>query len=247
MRVSRRRDLWMLWPLALLVAVTFSALGMWQLGRMQQKQAMLDAVQQVLQQRQVRPLALAAAPARARDYDWAGGRGQFTDAPAVLLDNQQHADRAGVRVYRVFQPDTAAATPLLVELGWLPLPGDRTLPRVPRPQGQWQVSGLLAPPPAHGVMAAVAVAQPGGVVLTTGLDAPSLPADLAQPSLAPRVLKLDPTIALGYARDLDILPNTLPPERHLGYAVQWFALALAVLATALLLTFRKRKPAKNPP
>jgi cytochrome oxidase assembly protein ShyY1 len=53
------------------------------------------------------------------------------------------------------------------------------------------------------------------------------------------VLKLDPAIPLGYARDLDVLPNTLPPERHLGYAVQWFGLALAVLATALVLTFRK--------
>ena len=53
------------------------------------------------------------------------------------------------------------------------------------------------------------------------------------------MLKLDPAIPLGYARDLDVLPNTLPPERHLGYAVQWFGLALAVLVTALVLTFRK--------
>ena len=44
------------------------------------------------------------------------------------------------------------------------------------------------------------------------------------------------------ARDLDVLPNTLPPERHLGYAVQWFALALAVLATALILTTRRQRP-----
>ena len=44
---------------------------------------------------------------------------------------------------------------------------------------------------------------------------------------------------IGYARDLDVLPNTLPPSRHLGYAVQWFALAAAVLATAGVLTFRK--------
>ena len=64
-------------------------------------------------------------------------------------------------------------------------------------------------------------------------------------ALAPRVLKLDPAQALpaagpAYARDLDILPNTLPPQRHLGYAVQWFGLAIAVLVTALVLTFRKR-------
>jgi cytochrome oxidase assembly protein ShyY1 len=60
-------------------------------------------------------------------------------------------------------------------------------------------------------------------------------------SLAPRVLKLDPDLPLGYARDLDILPNTLPPERHVGYAVQWFGLAGAVFVTALVLTWRSRR------
>jgi cytochrome oxidase assembly protein ShyY1 len=60
------------------------------------------------------------------------------------------------------------------------------------------------------------------------------------------VLKLDPALPLGYARDLDILPNTMPPERHLGYAVQWFGLALTVLITALVLTFRKPRPHTTP-
>ena len=59
-------------------------------------------------------------------------------------------------------------------------------------------------------------------------------------ALAPRVLRLDPDLPIGYARDLDLLPNTLPPERHLGYAVQWFALALAMLVIAALLTWRLR-------
>ncbi|HKN77649.1 MAG TPA: SURF1 family protein, partial [Lysobacter sp.] len=54
--------------------------------------------------------------------------------------------------------------------------------------------------------------------------------------------RLDPKLPGGYARDLDILPNTLPPERHLGYAVQWWALSIAVLVTALVLTFRKPRP-----
>ena len=38
-------------------------------------------------------------------------------------------------------------------------------------------------------------------------------------------------------RDLVILPNTLTPARHLGYAVQWFGLALTVLVVAVVLTF----------
>ena len=247
MRVSRRRNLVAWWLLAVLVAAGLASLGVWQLDRMHQKQAMLDAVQQVLAQRAPQPLASAADAARARDYDWAGGNGRFVDVAPVLLDNQQRDERPGVRAYRVFQPSAPAAAPLLVELGWLPLPGDRTLPPVPRPQGVVDLAGLLSPPPSHGIMAAVATPQAGGQLLTTGLDMAALGAQLGQPALAPRVLKLDPDLPLGYARDLDVLPNTLPPQQHLGYAVQWFALALAVLVIALLLTLRKRKPERTGP
>ncbi|WP_242108816.1 SURF1 family protein [Luteimonas aquatica] len=244
--MSRRRHLPLLWTLALLVAAGFCALGVWQYGRMQQKQALLEAVHALLQRREAQPLALAGDPRRAAAFDWAAGEGEFVPGPAVLLDNQQREDRAGVRVFRPFRP-ADGAEPLLVELGWLPLPGDRRLPSIPLPAGRQRVRGLLAPPPSHGILAATATAQPDGTLLATGLDMPALARALKLPRLPARVLKLDPALPLGYARDLDILPNTLPPERHLGYAVQWFALALAVLATALVLTLRKPKTSPRPP
>jgi cytochrome oxidase assembly protein ShyY1 len=164
----------------------------------------------------------------------------------VLLDNQTSEGRSGVRVYRVFQPGVlqvgaAATPPVLVELGWLPLPGDRTLPRIDSFAATTQVSGLLAPPPSAGLAAAIVSPQADGNLLATSLDRAVLSTALKLPTLAPRVLRLDPALKIGYQRDLDILPNTLPPERHLGYAVQWFGLALAVLITALVLTLRKRR------
>ncbi len=235
-RMTRAGTLWIGWGFALGACAAFVAAGSWQLDRQQQKQAMLAESRAILDARTARPLALAADPARARGYDWAAGRGTFADTPAVLLDNQQRLGRPGVRAYRLFLPD--AGTPLLVELGWLPVPGDRTLPAVALPVGTQAVSGLLAPPPATGLGRATTVAQPDGSLLTVGLDAANLAVALGQSTLPPRVLKLDPALSLGYPRDLDILPNTLPPERHLGYAVQWFALAAAVLALALFMTFR---------
>jgi len=226
------------WTLALLAMVLFGALGRWQLGRMHEKQAVLDAVSRVLEARAPLSLAAAGEAGRASGFDWAAGRGAFADAPAVLLDNQQRDGRPGVRAYRLFEPD--AGPPLLVELGWLPLPGDRAMPAVDRPQGPLDVQGLLAPPPSAGIGRARLAAEPGrGVVVVTALDAGGLAAALGVPALPPRVLKLDPGLPLGFARDLDFLPNTLSPQQHLGYAVQWFGLALAVLATALVLTFRR--------
>lgn len=229
------------WILALAAMVLFAGLGHWQLGRKLEKQAQLDAAQRVLSQRMPRALSIAADPKRSRDYDWAAGEGRFVDVPAVLLDNQQRAGRTGVRIYRLFQP-ADGTTPLLVELGWLPVQGERVMPDVPRSTGTIRLEGLLSPPPSPGLVRATTAPQPNGTLLATTLVAAQLRAALRTDRLAPRVLRLDPELSIGYARDLEILPNTLPPQKHLGYAVQWFALALAVLVTALVLTFRKAKP-----
>jgi len=240
--VSRRGSAVFGWVLAVAGIALFARLGFWQLERMHAKQAMLDAVDTVLAQRHARPLAVAADPQRSSGYDWSAGAGRFAALPPILLDNQSREERPGVRAYRVFVP--VDGTPLLVELGWLPLPGDRTLPAVPLPAATTQVSGLLVPPPSPGLAKAPAVAQPDGTLLAVALRPGALAGQLQLPALAPRVLKLDPAQPLpgpgpAYARDLEILPNTLPPDRHLGYAVQWFGLAIAVLATALVVTFRK--------
>ena len=240
--MSRRGNTVFGWALALLGIALFTRLGFWQLERMHQKQAMLAAVDTVLAERQARPLAAAADPQRVGGYDWSSGEGRFVDLPPVLLDNQSRNERPGLRAYRVFQP--ASGTPLLVELGWLPMPGDRTLPPVPLPRGTTRVEGLLAPPPSPGLAKAPAVAQADGTLLAVALRTDALREQLRLAALSPRVLKLDPAASLpagspDYARDLEILPNTLPPDRHLGYAVQWFGLAVAVFATALVVTFRK--------
>lgn len=234
------------WALALFGIAVFARLGFWQLDRMHEKQAMLGAAHAVVDQRIARPLSVAADPRRARAYDWTSADGRFIDAPAVLLDNQSREGRIGARAYRVFQPADDSAPPVLVELGWLPVPGDRRMPAIPRTAAPVHVMGLLAPPPSGGVAHAVAEPQPDGSLLMITLDVPLLRRTLHLPTLAPRVLKLDPALPIGYPRDLDILPNTLPPERHLGYAVQWFGLALTVLVTALVLTFRKSGPRAIP-
>ncbi|MDB6162702.1 MAG: hypothetical protein JWL98_134 [Xanthomonadaceae bacterium] len=242
-RVTSGHSRLLLWSLALLCCVGFTWLGFWQLARMHEKQAMLAAAHAVLVQRVAQPFGVAADPHRVGAYDWAAGEGHFLDAPAVLLDNQAKDGRIGVHAYRAFQP--ADGVPLLVDLGWLPIGGDRRMPGIPRPAGAVRIAGLLTAPPSAGLARAVAMPQLDGSLLTITVSIPLLRRALRLPTLAPRVLRLDPGLPLGYARNLEILPNTLPPERHLGYAVQWFGLALTVLVTALFLTFRRR-PARKP-
>lgn len=232
------------WLFALALIAAFASLGAWQLRRADAKQAMLDRADAVLAQRTPQPLAAAGSATRARDFDWARGRGRFGAHAPVLLDNQQRNGRVGVRVYRVFEPDAGGA--LLVDLGWLPWPADRRLPPAalaPPPDADIDVRGLLAPPPSPGLALGDAVANRSGADgasawLATRLDHDALARALGVASIAPRVLRLDPALPIGFERDLVLLANTLPPSKHRGYAVQWFGLAVATLVTALVLTFR---------
>ena len=237
--MSRRMPLPIGWTLAVLAMSLFGSLGAWQWGRAEQKEAMLADTARVLAERQPQALALAADASRRQAYDWVVGEGEFLPGPAILLDNQTRDRQPGVRAYRVFLP-AGGGEPLLVELGWLPVPGDRTMPAVAVLRGPQRIAGLLGPPPSEGIARASPTVLADGSLLVIALQREALAQALSLPALAPRVLKLDPNLPLGYARDLDILPNTLPPERHVGYAVQWFGLAAAVFITALVLTWRSR-------
>lgn len=251
--MSRRwhRPSWFSVVLTIAAVVLFARLGLWQYARMQEKQVMLDAVADVIAQR--KPVALAHAAhdaAREHTYDWAAGTGAFAGVDPLLLDDQMHEGRVGVRVYRVFFPDDEAGTSggaLLVDMGWLPLAANRALPEMHfSSEGHSELRGLLAPPPSAGLALGTGFEHKSGAWLATRIDIAALaPAILPSPKskgaaqLAPRVLRLDPALPLGFARDLDVLPNTLPPARHLGYAVQWFAFAVAALVIFVLLHFRK--------
>ncbi|MEO6228448.1 MAG: SURF1 family protein [Thermomonas sp.] len=238
------------WVLAIATIVLFVSLGRWQLERMHEKQVRLAAAAQALKPQSPQPLLLASDPARGQDYDWAVGSGVMANA-TIWLDNQILEGKPGVRMYCVLLPDAGVQAQLL-DAGWWPLDGKRDMPVFGCPVGTQQVRGLLAPPPSSGLQSGADMA-PSGVHrwLATRIDASRIARELKlSAGIAPRVLRLDPARNKGDAgvmlvpgvRDLVILPNTLTPARHLGYAVQWFALALTVLIVAVVLTIKTRKP-----
>lgn len=221
----------------LLLAAGFAGLGQWQLGRGLEKQRMLQDVDVALSRKQALPLSAAENPL---GHDWSRGSGRFLGGPVLLLDNQRRGPTVGVRVFAAFQPTDGM--PLLVDLGWLALPGDRRLPEVSVPAGPQSLSGLLSSPPSTGLALGPAYTESSPHRwLLTRVDLPVLSAGLRL-KLAPRVLRLDPALPIGYARDLDVLPNTLPPERHRGYAVQWFGLALVTLLISLYFGIFRHRP-----
>lgn len=250
-----RRLLWLV-P-TLLLAALFTALGNWQLGRAELKARMLadfeatvNAAPQPIDrfiQRSSLPLRAGLAAARseaAQPYDGpslparVSARGRFDDQATLLLDNQVLEGRPGAHVLVLFRP-LAAARPLLVNLGWQPLP-DRTqlvLPSIP--EGEVHLHGLLVPPPAVGVRLGNAEWRAGAPPpLMAYFDIAALRVQLGADIFEGQLL-LDEDVAFGLLRRWQALPNTLPPERHKGYAVQWFGLALALLVIYLVMARRR--------
>lgn len=226
------------WTLAVVVAALFCLLGGWQLQRMHEKQALL-AQSPVVGGAAV---SLSQAAASPQELHWVRERLRFLPG-TVLLDNQLRDGRAGIKVYQAARAHDGLT--VLVDLGWLPVSADRVLPPITAQQGMAELQGLWAPAPSAGLVLgpALAATQQPQTWLATRIDLAAISAQLGleAPGLASRVLRLDPALPLGYVRDLELLPNTLTPSRHLGYAVQWFAMALAVLLIAAVLHWRRRR------
>jgi surfeit locus 1 family protein len=221
--------------LAIAIEICLLRLGFWQLARGDEKERALQAVQTVLTEK--RALAFESALTAQAGYTWVSGALRFGIEPLALLDNQRRGTQVGVRVFQLAQSRTGEV--LWVELGWLPVNGQRQLPKPAALRGEIQVSGLLMPAPSSGfAIGRALVTQADGTLLLTRFDVSALAAAIKRPVSA-RILRLDPALAIGFTRDLNVQANTLPPEKHRGYALQWFGLALAFALLCFGLCFRK--------
>lgn len=206
------------------MAVTAS-LGLWQLGRADQKRAR----QAQLEDRQGQP-PVAWSELRA----WAAQgtlpaevgravvlRGRWLHEATVFLDNRQMHGRPGFFVVTPLLDDGGGA--VLVQRGWAPRDfQDRTaLPTLPTVAGEVTVQGRLAPAPAR--VYAFDGEEQGPIRQNIDLSRMAQAHGLR---LVPAsVLQAEPTDAApadGLLRDWPALDSGVP--KHLGYAFQWFGL-----------------------
>jgi surfeit locus 1 family protein len=230
-----------LWP-TLLTAALLSlllSLGYWQLGRAEFKRG-LRATEQA--QAVEPPLVIEAAPHdEALRYRLARASGHYDTAHQILLDNQVYQGQAGYQVYTPLR--LANGDVLLIARGWLPLGADRSrLPGLPTPSGAQTPEGRLDRPPAAGIRLGD-VPETGWPRVVQRLDPVAIGRELGLRT-APLVLKLDPAAAGGFVRDWR-RPPQMGPEKHLGYAVQWFGLAAALVLIYLVVNTRRAKVKDN--
>jgi cytochrome oxidase assembly protein ShyY1 len=228
---NRLRPALLAWgALALVVAIGMARMGWWQLDRAAAKQVLLDGIDRAAAA-QLLPLAeLDLESGRAR-FRAASVRGEFLADRQVLLDNQTRDGKPGVRAYVPMRPANESRA-LLVDRGWLPWPDRSEPPPFAAVPSGWQyLEGMLLDPPGAGLqLGAPAAAE--WPLLVTRIDLDEIEQRLGVPLLD---LVLEDRAA---PRAESIRAQMLPPERHRGYALQWFGLSLTILIIYAALAWR---------
>jgi surfeit locus 1 family protein len=239
-QVGRYRFAPAFWP-TLVFAVVFPfllSLGFWQMDRAVAKQALVE-------QRAARELTapLVLDPdMRLTDHDRyraAQVRGRYDGEQQWLLDNRVYAGLPGYHVFTPFRVEGDAEPTLLVNRGWVAVGETREfLPQLPLPTGPVTLSGRLDSPASVGlVLGDVPLESVADKVLVQSLDIAELAAarDLR---LLRYALVIDEGQPGGLQYDWSPIPP-MGPEKHLGYAVQWFGLAVALLIIYLGVNTRR--------
>jgi surfeit locus 1 family protein len=216
--------------LALLIS-----LGRWQLRRAEEKRQLIDSF--AAGSHATRSIDLATPHLRRYQHVEAGGH--YDQTRQILIDNMVHAGRAGYFVITPFE--LSGGGWVLVNRGWVPLGASRAeRPAIPVGSDARMVRGRADNMPSPGIeMGTKAKLAPPYPVVASFPSRGEL-AQLLQESSwtgATDLVLLDPGEPDGYVRDWSA-PG-FAPMRHIGYAVQWFALALTLLVIYVVTNLRR--------
>lgn len=231
----RFRFSWIPFIAALTAAAVGIALGHWQTGRAQQK----DAIETMLARRaQLAPLDLSsgASDPDELEYRRVSVRGEFMRDWNVWLDNRPNGGRAGLHLLTPFKI-AGREEWVLVARGWVARdPADRArVPRIETPQGVVTLEGVAVRHAGRVLeLGEPAKPSPGAIVQNITID------DFA----AAAGIRLLPVIVeqAGDARDGLVRDWARPSsgaDKHRGYAFQWYALAATALLFFVVTGFRR--------
>lgn len=232
--MSRFRPGWLPSVAVALLLPLLCGLGVWQLDRAEQKREVLRHQQA---SREAPPvlfsqLEQSADPAFRRVQL----HGYFDAQHSILLDNRTRGGQAGVELLQPFY-EQGSGLWLLVNRGWLAWPDRRNPPQFSTPETPLQLTAWVYVP--LGAAFQLRADRPGEQwpQLLTQVDAQALWAHLGRGGW-PYEVRLEPGPA---AYQVEWSAVAMGPEKHLGYAVQWFAMAAALLGLFLYFGMRNAR------
>lgn len=214
-----------------------TALGFWQLHRAKETQAYLDSLRAG---QQSSPLDLNnALPA----YSIAHHRvviasGHYDTTHQFLLDNQIYRGEPGYHVLTPLRLGAGGET-ILVDRGWIAASFDRkVLPDVTVDDRIRKIRGIVDKGPTVGIRLGQPYVGNGSWPQRIEYVDFNYIAQALPYRVAPYLIRLDPGAEDGFVREPP--KPAMGPERNIGYAAQWFAMASAVAIIYLLVNLKRR-------
>ena len=226
---------------AVLAAGLFSYLGFWQLDRAGEKVRRLGAFDA---RGDDAPISLNRPMPAGTDPDWWRYRrvevaGSAIGGRQYLLDNRT---RHGVAGYHVYLPVLVAGLDrvVLVNRGWVETgPSRERRPDVSLGDSDSTlvVSGIVDHPRHTLLLGDDGYAGSSWPKVVQRIDFDKTARDLGRPAL-PFVVLMDAAQPRGFVREWKPILG-IGPERHRGYALQWFSLAATVAVVWIVVNVRR--------
>ena len=223
---------WRITLFTLVMVPTMIGLGFWQLERAEEKRSLGAAWERQQAQPAVSLWTLRGQAAAALAYRPVTATGEFRESEYLLLDNRLHQGRFGYEVLGILDLDGGGRS-VVINRGWIAGdPARRQMPEVPHPSGQQTVVGHLYIPPGDPYLLQEQQLGQGWPKLLQAVEIEKILPAIGDGDVFPQVLWLDRESPAALTVDWKVV--NVRPEKHTGYAVQWFAMA-AVLAFFYLL------------
>lgn len=219
--------------LTIMAIVIFMNLGFWQLSRADEKQSKHEQLEQFAKQP---PVLLPASIVKLEEYEYRDVevKGEFVNEKTIYLDNKTYQGRAG---YHVITPLRISNSTIHVAInrGWLATGHDRSiLPPVTEINGEVQITGTVVSPNIKTFV--LSDKQIENQVWN------SFSLEKYQQSVG---LKMQPLLILQKSKDDDELikdwhKTESGASKNIGYAVQWFSLAITTIIIFIVLNVKRR-------
>lgn len=238
MQIAGRRFAppWQAVLLTLVAAASFVSLGLWQLDRAAQKRALAAAYEQGAD----RTVALTRENlGQLKRYQQVELRGRYDSTRQVLLDNMpslgSQTGRPGYNVWTPLRLEEGGT--VLVNRGWVPMTSRTKAPEVAVDEAPRTVVGRIDRLPEPGIRLEPTAPRRQWPEVLYYPTSEQLTELYGEPIPA-RIVLLDPRAGDGYERIWQMRMEA-GPERHIAYAVQWFAFALAACVILVVVNLKK--------
>lgn len=217
------RKFWLITFATVLSASLTISLGLWQLSRAAQKQALQMAMDSNAHLPEMTESELTSMPDPMRAlYRSVEVRGRWETARTVFLDNRPMAGKVGFYVVTPLRLEGTSAV-VLVQRGWVQrnFVDREAVPAIQTPDGLVKVTGRIAPPPAK----LYELGRPGSGVIRQNLDIGEFGVESGL-SLMPVSIQQMGAATDGLVREWP--QASAGVEKHHGYAFQWFGLSVLI-------------------